>query len=91
VSTNDVNRSAVTVNLRDVKGKTIRDDVDIKFYNQRGQSLNQMFSAQFEGRPVNLRNGPAGTQRHNSSAQAGTVGAGGGPFFASVSVIPPSR
>jgi hypothetical protein len=55
----DVNRSPVKVNLRDVWSKTIRDGVELKFYNQRAQSLNQRFSAEFKGRPVTLRDVPA--------------------------------
>ncbi len=56
---NDVNRSRVTVNLRDVGGKTIKDQVEIRFYNQRAQGLNQRFSVGFKGRPVSLRKVPA--------------------------------
>ncbi|MFQ5738098.1 MAG: hypothetical protein ACE5JX_03740 [Acidobacteriota bacterium] len=56
---NDVNRSRVTVNLRDVGGKTIKDQVDLKFYNQRAQSLNQRFPVEFKGRPVTLGKVPA--------------------------------
>lgn len=55
----DVNRSRVTVNLRDVRGRTIKDQVELKFYNQRAQSLNQLFSVEFKGRPVTLPNVPA--------------------------------
>ena len=36
----DVNRSSVIVNLSDVAGKTITDQVEMTFYNQRSQSLN---------------------------------------------------
>lgn len=38
---NDVNRSPVIVNLRDVQARAIEDQVELKFYNQRAGSLNQ--------------------------------------------------
>ena len=56
---NDVNRSPVLVNLKDVHGRTITDNVEITFYNQRTQSLNQRFQVKFSGEPVQLPNVPA--------------------------------
>ena len=50
----DVNRSSVIVNLSDVSGKTITDQVEMTFYNQRSQSLNQRFKVRFKGAPVTL-------------------------------------
>ena len=37
----NINRADVTVNLKDVHGQTITDEVEITFYNQKVQSLNQ--------------------------------------------------
>jgi hypothetical protein len=55
----DVNRSSVGVNLKDVKGQTIKDRVELKFYNQRAESLNQLFSVEFNRRPRTLPDVPA--------------------------------
>ena len=55
----DVNRSSVIVNLSDVSGKTITDQVEMTFYNQRSQSLNQRLNVRFKGAPVTLKNIPA--------------------------------
>ena len=55
----DVNRSKVKVALRDVGGKLLTDSVEFKFYNQRAQSLNQVFRVEFKGRPAALPNVPA--------------------------------
>src|ERR1043165_7776870 len=51
----NVNRADVLVNLRDVFGHTITDEVEITFFNQKVQSLNQKFTAQFNGAPVTLQ------------------------------------
>jgi hypothetical protein len=56
---NDVNRGSVIVNLSDVSGKTITDQVEMTFYNQRSQSLSQRFKVRFRGAPVTLPNVPA--------------------------------
>ncbi len=56
---NDVNRSSVIVNLTDARGQLIRDEVELTFYNQRAQSLNQRFAVQFSGAPVTLTDVPA--------------------------------
>jgi hypothetical protein len=55
----DVNRSSVIVNLSDVSGKTITDQVEMTFYNQRSQNLNQRLNVRFKGAPVTLTNIPA--------------------------------
>lgn len=55
----NINRSQVRLQLTDVRGRGIKDDVDVKFYNQRANSLNQLFPVQFKGRPVLLSNVPA--------------------------------
>lgn len=55
----DVNRRSVRVDLQDVYGRTITDHVELTFYNQRIQSLNQRFSAEFKGAPVILPEVPA--------------------------------
>lgn len=53
------NRADVTVNLRDVHGQTIKDEVEITFYNRRVQSLNQRFTVKFKGAPEVLPGVPA--------------------------------
>lgn len=55
----DVNRADVTVNLRDVYGQTITDEVEITFYNQKVQSLNLRFNVKFKGSPAVLPGVPA--------------------------------
>lgn len=55
----DINRSKVQVALRDVRGKLLKDSVEFKFYNQRANSLNQVFKVDLKGRPVTLANVPA--------------------------------
>ncbi|HEU4870422.1 MAG TPA: hypothetical protein VFT08_06200 [Pyrinomonadaceae bacterium] len=55
----DVNRADVTVNLRDVYGQTITDEVEITFYNQKVQSLNLRFEVKFKGTPAVLPGVPA--------------------------------
>ena len=54
-----INRRDVQVNLLDVYGQPIHDSVEITFYNQRAESLNQRFSMQFAGQPVRLEGVPA--------------------------------
>lgn len=53
------NRADVTVNLKDVHGQVITDEVEITFYNQKVQSLNQRFNVKFKGKPVVLPGVPA--------------------------------
>ena len=55
----NVNRADVLVNLRDVYGQTITDEVEITFYNQKAHGLSQRFNAKFKGAPVNLTGVPA--------------------------------
>lgn len=56
---NDVNRSPVRVNLKDVQGHTITDRVEIKFYNERSRELSQRFVVDITGQPVELPGVPA--------------------------------
>jgi hypothetical protein len=55
----DVNRRSVRVDLQDVFGNTITDHVEITFFNQRLQSLNQRFTVEFRGAPALLPDVPA--------------------------------
>lgn len=55
----DVNRADVTVNLKDVYGQGITDEVEITFYNQKVQSLNLRFNVKFKGKPAVLPGVPA--------------------------------
>ena len=55
----NINRADVTVNLKDVFGQVITDEVEITFYNQKVQSLNQRFTVKFKGTPVPLPGVPA--------------------------------
>ena len=55
----NINRADVTVNLKDVFGQVITDEVEITFYNQKVQSLNQRFTVKFKGATVVLPGVPA--------------------------------
>ena len=55
----NINRSDVMVNLRDVHGQPITDEVEITFYNQKVQSLNQRFPVKFKGGPARLQGVPS--------------------------------
>jgi len=55
----NINRADVTVNLKDVYGQVITDEVEITFYNQKVQSLNLRFEVKFKGTPVVLPGVPA--------------------------------
>jgi hypothetical protein len=55
----NVNRADVVVNLRDVYGQPITDEVEITFYNQKVQSLNQRFTVKFKGNSARLVGVPA--------------------------------
>lgn len=55
----NINRADVTVNLKDVHGQTITDEVEITFYNQKVQSLNLRFNVKFKGAPAVLPGVPA--------------------------------
>ncbi|MBI3697060.1 MAG: hypothetical protein HY238_19775 [Acidobacteria bacterium] len=56
---NDVNRSQVLVDLQDVNGHTVTDEVEITFFNQQVKSLSQRFNVSFRGAPVPLTGVPA--------------------------------
>ena len=55
----DVNRADVIVDLKDVYGQTITDQVQITLYNQKVQSLNQRFTVDLMGKPERLSGVPA--------------------------------
>ena len=55
----NINRTDVTVNLKDVHGQPIKDEVEITFYNQKVQSLNIRFDVKFKGTPAVLPGVPA--------------------------------
>lgn len=55
----NINRADVTVNLKDVYGQPITDEVEITFYNQKVQSLNQRFTVKFKGTPAVLPGVPS--------------------------------
>ena len=55
----NINRTDVTVNLKDVYGQPIKDEVEITFYNQKVQSLNIRFEVKFKGTPAVLPGVPA--------------------------------
>lgn len=55
----NINRADVTVDLKDVHGQTITDEVEITFYNQKVQSLNLRFTVKFKGTPAVLPGVPA--------------------------------
>lgn len=58
MSTN-LNRSDVLVDFKDIYGKTITDDVEIKIYNMQLTSEKQIFDVKFKGSPVKLSGVPA--------------------------------
>lgn len=55
----NINRADVTINLKDVHGQTITDEVEVTFYNQKVQSFNQRFNVKFKGTPAVLPGVPA--------------------------------
>lgn len=56
---NDINRSNLIVDFKDIYGTTISDDVEIKIYNTQLMSLKQVFDVSFQGQPVTLPDVPA--------------------------------
>jgi len=56
---NDINRSDVLVDFKDIYGKTITDKVEIKIYNTQLQSLKDIYPAPFKGAPITLSRVPA--------------------------------
>lgn len=55
----NINRSDVRVDFKDVFGETIRDKVEIKIYNTQLQSLKDVYNADFKGAPQILSQVPA--------------------------------
>lgn len=55
----NINRADVTINLKDVHGQTITDEVEVTFYNQKVQSFNQRFNVKFKGTAAVLPGVPA--------------------------------
>ncbi len=45
----NVNRADVLVSLRDVRGRPIKDDVEIIFKNMQVGSLSQLFNLKLDG------------------------------------------
>ena len=55
----NINRSDVQVDFKDVHGQTIRDKVEVKVYNTQLQSLKDVYNVDFKGAPVTLSQVPA--------------------------------
>ena len=55
----NINRSDVDVDFKDIYGKTITDKVEIKIYNTQLQSLKNIYQVQFKGAAVRLGDVPA--------------------------------
>lgn len=55
----NINRSDVLVDFKDVYGNTITDKVEIKIYNTQLQSLKDVYNVSFKGQPVKLSQVPA--------------------------------
>lgn len=55
----NINVADVQVDFKDVYGRTITDEVDIKIYNTQLASLKNRYTVNFQGAPVILRNVPA--------------------------------
>jgi hypothetical protein len=55
----NINRSDVEVDFKDIYGKTIADKVEIKIYNTQLQSLKDIYNVSFKGNPVTLAKVPA--------------------------------
>lgn len=55
----NINRSDVRVDFKDVFGETIRDKVEIKIYNTQLQSLKNVYTVDFKGTPGTLPDVPA--------------------------------
>lgn len=60
----NINRSDVIVDFKDVSGTTITDEVEIKIYNTQLMSLKQLFNVSFKGSPVTLQGVPASPTGH---------------------------
>ena len=55
----EVNRNSVVLDLFDVFGDAIRDDVEVTFFSQRARSLNQRFRIRLDGALAKLADVPA--------------------------------
>lgn len=55
----NINRSDVVVDFKDVYGETITDKVEIKIFNTQLMSLKDVFNVDFQGAPVRLAGVPA--------------------------------
>lgn len=55
----NINRSDVRVDFKDVFGETIRDKVEVKIYNTQLQSLKDVYNTEFKGAPQILSQVPA--------------------------------
>jgi hypothetical protein len=55
----NINRSDVVVDFKDVYGETITDKVEIKIYNTQLQSLKNIYNVTFKGQPATLPDVPA--------------------------------
>ena len=55
----NINRSDVQVDFKDVHGQTIRDKVEVKVYNTQLQSLKDVYNVDFKGNPMLLSQVPA--------------------------------
>ncbi|HET8781616.1 MAG TPA: hypothetical protein VFM63_04335 [Pyrinomonadaceae bacterium] len=55
----NINRSDVQVDFKDVHGQTIRDKVEVKVYNTQLQSLKNVYTVDFKGTPATLPEVPA--------------------------------
>src|SRR5687767_6769254 len=55
----NINRSDVEVDFKDIYGDTITDKVEIKIYNTQLKSLKDIYNVSFKGEPVTLEQVPA--------------------------------
>lgn len=55
----NINRSDVEVDFKDIFGNTITDKVEIKIYNTQLQSLKDIYNVSFKGKPATLPQVPA--------------------------------
>jgi hypothetical protein len=59
IMSENINRADVTLNLKDVHGQPITDEVEVTFYNQKVQSFNIRFPVKLKGKSVVLQGVPA--------------------------------
>ena len=55
----NINRSDLVVDFKDIYGTTINDKVEIKIYNTQLQSLKDVYRVTFKGQPETLSQVPA--------------------------------